>query len=564
MNLNLVLATERVDDVPLLLHLWHEMQLSDLLDQHFPTHGNWHGLSLGQVVSVWLTFIVSQSDHRLNQVQPWAERLIHTLRQASANPDLQALDFSDDRLASVLNYLAAAARWQAFEQAFNQQLLRVYDLQPAIVRLDSTSATSYGQVSGAGLLQFGVSKDHRADLPQFKVMLATLDPLGLPLVTSPVAGNAADDPLYRPAISQVRSAVQRSGLLYIGDSKMGALATRTLVVSGNDYYLCPLAASAFGRHQLRTALDELAAAGPAEELRLPDSDPAAAAIADGYSFEREQSSSLGDQRVNWTERVLLIRSRAQASSQQRHLHERLAATRRALEQLNERKQGRKLCRSIAELQAKVAPILALGGLGDLLQVSYQQDDPAQPARLSVSVAQADVVEAEQLLGWRVYVSNAPAALLKLNQALAAYYGQHYIEHSFSRLKGQALGLSPVYLQDEGRIAALVRLLGLALRGLSVLQYQVRQHLTKAGTELRGLYAGQGGRVTKRPSSEQILAAFKGVSLVLLGEGEAAVAYLTTLNQLQQTLLGALGWSPLVYEDLILNPAIRFVNERTLR
>jgi len=46
------------------------MGVQELLDEHFPTHGNWQGLSLGKVAIVWLSHILSQADHRLNQVQP--------------------------------------------------------------------------------------------------------------------------------------------------------------------------------------------------------------------------------------------------------------------------------------------------------------------------------------------------------------------------------------------------------------------------------------------------------------------------------------------------------------
>ncbi|MCS4101409.1 hypothetical protein [Salinibacter ruber] len=49
------------------------------------------------------------------------------------------------------------------------------------MRIDTTSASGYYSVSEEGLFQFGYSKDHRPDLPQLKVALATLDPLGLPV-----------------------------------------------------------------------------------------------------------------------------------------------------------------------------------------------------------------------------------------------------------------------------------------------------------------------------------------------------------------------------------------------
>ena len=42
---------ERVDDIPLLLSQLKKMEIPQLIDEHFPTHGNWKGLSLGWVFS---------------------------------------------------------------------------------------------------------------------------------------------------------------------------------------------------------------------------------------------------------------------------------------------------------------------------------------------------------------------------------------------------------------------------------------------------------------------------------------------------------------------------------
>jgi len=65
------LTIERIDDIPLLLAQLERMQVATLLDRHFPTHGNWQGLSLGAVSVVWLSHILSEGDHWLNHVEPW-------------------------------------------------------------------------------------------------------------------------------------------------------------------------------------------------------------------------------------------------------------------------------------------------------------------------------------------------------------------------------------------------------------------------------------------------------------------------------------------------------------
>ena len=41
----LTIISERVDDMPLLLAQLERMGVQPLLDEYFPTHGNWVGLS---------------------------------------------------------------------------------------------------------------------------------------------------------------------------------------------------------------------------------------------------------------------------------------------------------------------------------------------------------------------------------------------------------------------------------------------------------------------------------------------------------------------------------------
>jgi len=164
MTETLTIISERVDDMPLLVAQMERMGVPTLLDEHFPTHGNWVGLSLGWVSVVWLTHILSQTNHRLNHVEPWAEKRLHILRGCT-HQRVHPLDISDDRLAAVLEALSEDIRWRAFEGTLTQQLWRVYDLEPERVRLDRTTASGYWRVTEDGLFQFGHSKEHRPDLP---------------------------------------------------------------------------------------------------------------------------------------------------------------------------------------------------------------------------------------------------------------------------------------------------------------------------------------------------------------------------------------------------------------
>jgi transposase len=224
------IITERVDDIPRLLEQMQQMALPRLLDDHFPAHGHWQGLSPGWVSTIWRSSILSRGDHRLVHVEPWVATRLGTLHIATTQA-MERVDFTDDRLESVLRQLSDDSRWAQFERRLNQHTIRVYDLSPERVHVDSTTAS----VSAEGLFQFGHSKDHRPDLPQVKVMQVVLDPLGMPLATDVVSGERADDPLYVPCIQRVQASLGRRGLLFVGDCKMAAQDTRAFIALAGAY-----------------------------------------------------------------------------------------------------------------------------------------------------------------------------------------------------------------------------------------------------------------------------------------------------------------------------------------
>jgi transposase len=241
------ILTERVDAMPLFLVQMQRMNLPTLIDQHFPTHGNWQGLSLGWVSTIGLRAILSRGDHRLVQVASWGANRLWTLRTATG-PAVERLDCTDDRLAIVLRRLRNDTRWAQCESPRHQHTVRVDDPPPARRHVDRTSARTYARVTDEGRFQLGQSKDHRPDLPQVKVMPAGLDPLGLPLATAGGAGERADAPLSRPCSKRVQASLGRTGLLSVGDGTRAAGAGETsLERFPGRLFLVPLASGATGR-----------------------------------------------------------------------------------------------------------------------------------------------------------------------------------------------------------------------------------------------------------------------------------------------------------------------------
>src|SRR5947209_6823062 len=526
------LTIERIDDVPVLLAQLKRMQVAPLLDRHFPTHGNWQGLSLGLVSVVWLSHILSEGDHWLNHVEPWTGGHL-TCLQACLGQAVRSLDCSDDRLAAVLDYLSADERWQAFERELGQHLIRVYDLHPSRVRVDSTTVSGYVQPSPDGLFQLGHSKDHRPDLPQVKIKLSALDPLGLPLGVTIVSGQRADDGLYIPAIQQAQQTLGQKGLLYVGDCKMAALPTRGYVQQSGDYYLCPLS----GVQVSAATLQQLVAPVQAKSQGLTtierpgEEEGSSEAIAVGYEYTQQVCLMQNESTMQWDERVLVVRSLQLAHTQQAALHQRLAKAQAELAQLSqpEHKRGKKVLREVSEVREVAEAIVHRYRVEGLLDVQYHERVVSErPVRgygqraasirveweisLQVQVNAEAVAQAEGCLGWHVYVTNQPAEQLSLEQAVLAYREEYLIERGFGRLKGRPLSVSPLQLTSEPRVKGLLRLLSLGLRVLCLLEYQVRAQLAEQQQSLAGLYAGNPKRATRRPTSEALLKAFKGLHL----------------------------------------------------
>lgn len=329
--------TEHVSDIPLLIEQMRQMQLISLIDKHFAPHGNWGGLTPGHLTVLWLCYILSEGDHRLNQVEEWVQDHLLTLRSC-LSPDTRRLDASDDHLAHLLDMFDATENWEPFEEDCTEGLVRTYALEPQVNRSDSTSARSYGRVTADGLFQFGHSKDHRPDLPQVKINLTTLDPLGLPLAIQVYPGQSSDDPLYVPAIERTQACLKQSGLTHIGDSKMGALFTRAYVQYSGDYYLTSLALTqisateidqrlvpVWSGQQSLTAVYRPAVKGTRREK-----------IAEGFEWTESLSATVKGQICQWTERRFLVRSFKYAAAQEKALRARLTQAQADLLALNQR------------------------------------------------------------------------------------------------------------------------------------------------------------------------------------------------------------------------------------
>ncbi|HBY98524.1 MAG TPA: hypothetical protein DEP84_32035 [Chloroflexi bacterium] len=477
------------------------------------------------------------------------------------------------RLAICLRPLSALDVWHGIESQLGLRLIRVDDLTSDVLRLDATVGTVHHDPRQRTLFQVGKTK-HGQYATQFKLMLASLDPLGLSVAVDVEAGNRADAPLYIPSYQRAKTMLARDGLLVVGDSKMSARLTRATIEAGRDAYLTPLADQKDAPELLDQVLaDWLERQTDTTPLFRPEdrpddgSDPdPKLAVACGFEVTRTQSATVAGTAVRWEERLLVIRSYSDMTSRLAGLRRRLAKAEAALIALTPpRGRGKKQIEDEATLRAAIDQVETNYRGPGLFHYDYQQaveerqvraynGNPARGERtvrsqLTVSRHQPAIDTAEVASGWRIYATNQAVAALSLEQAVSVYRDQIVAENIFRRLHGPMLSITPLSIQREDHAQGLIHLLTLASRVLALGDCLAREALAAAGEELAGVYAGNPNRSTARPPTEPMLKAFEGIDLVIFSQGEQTAAILTALESVHEPILALLGLHPSLFTGL---------------
>jgi len=568
----LVIITERVDDVVLLLGQMVKMGLPEILDRHIPRHWTQRGLSWGWTAVIWLAYIVTEGDHRKVSVETYLKGMHHTLSHLTAQV-IEPLDFSDDRLSHLLKHLSKPTYWHQIERDLNARSIEVYPLPQDVIRCDATTVSGDHEVTTEGLFQFGHSKDDPTR-PQIKVMIGSLDPMGMPLSTDVVSGERADDGLYLPIIERIRTGLQTTGLLFVGDCKMSALDTRAYLARHHDWYLSPLpltGATAEAMEAWITTGVRQGEAGELEQIWRTNDRGHEVLAAEGYEFERTCGAPDGD--LEWRERVLVVRSPMHAAHQAAGLEKRLCHAETQLTALTPpRGRGKRQITDEATLVEAIARVLTAHRVDGLLSVAWEKQVEQtthyvgrgrgslnrekrviQKTRYQIThiARQADTIAVcRQRFGWKAFVTNAGPKRLSLQEAVLDYRNEYRVERIFHRLKSR-VHIAPLFVKLNDQIEGLTYLLTLGVRVLTVMEFVLRRSLQNDHAKLPGLHPENKTKMTDTPTAERLLKAFANVSLTIIqnAAGEDILRRLTPLSGLQKDILQRLGLDAALYGQL---------------
>lgn len=566
----------RIDDIPLLYAQLKELGVQQIIDNVITPHGNWSGISIGYVTTVWLCYLLSESDHRLSAVESWVKQHKNLLIALSDQIALTEKDFTDDRLAKVLDYLSNSSDWGAINNELTGKSLEVYDLDAhKTIRLDAAPMQGHQNVKVSQLFEHGYSKHHNPNLGMLKVMLACVDNalngFGYPLAHLTVGGATADDVLYRPIIKECEKTFAANNQfyrkLYTGDSKMGSIANRHYIhQSGNDY-LCPLS-----KRQLteKERVTEITAQDEASFYRVYKEDKAGKKQLMAKGFEQVVDVSYEDDlgKIHcWEERRIYVLSTAYASSQQKALDQKLLKTPALLKDLVISKQGKKCPATKEELQQKIDTLLSKQALTGLLQVRIEEEQHTKtiraygtrPAReetwstfqIMVERNESAIAARKKLQGWQVYATTVSEEKLDFEKVVWKYRYQNRVESRFNDLRNKVVPLVPIFLTKDNRAEALINVLMICLKVCCIMEFKVAKKLKTQNEELANIYEGNPKRSTPKPTAKRLLKQFKEISIVIIALTEQATpqVLLTNLTQTQLKIMELLDFEPVIYTGL---------------
>ena len=568
------LEVHRIDDIPLLYAQIKELSIQEIIDDSIIPHKNRTGISLGHVVSIWLCYLLSESDHRLSHVENWVAENLILLITLSEEKEMSSKDFTDDRLEQTLDYLSKASNWLSISNRLNEKSLEVYDIDKGkTIRLDAAPMQGNHKIKESGLFQYGYSKHHDARLGMLKIMLACVDNelngFGYPLAHVTVSGEKADDSLYIPVLEECEKTFSQTPMrkLYVGDSKMGSKENRSYIVTSQNDYLVPLSKLQLSQTERIEAIKKVR---PEDYYQVYKTNKENKKVLVAQGFEQISKviykNKTGEEQ-EWEERRVFVLSRAYSVAQQQGLENRIQRTTTRLQELFISKQGKQVPKSKEEAEQITSKLLKEQGLGKLLAVeiieTYEtkkirayKDRPAREEHWStfqvkITPNKTAINNRKKELGWQVYGTTLKKEELDFEKIVWKYRNQNRVESRFNDLRNKVVPLMPIFLKKDNRVEALINVLMICLKVCAVMEFKVAQQLRTNQDKLDNIFEGNPKRSTETPTAKRLLKQFKGVSIAVIKKTENRVPEIlrTDLKSTQLKIIALLGFDSTIFTEL---------------
>ncbi|WP_206306827.1 IS1634 family transposase [Streptomyces sp. F001] len=415
---------------------------------------------------------------------------------------------NDDRLGRALD--AVAPHLQEITDSVGARAIGEFGIDVSTFHWDMTSMSLHGaypaddQDEDYPQVRHGHPKDRRYDLKQIQTGLAVTGDGGIPLLSRVIDGGAAEISQITSTMNSLRAIAGPKEFLLIADSKLVSYHNVTALIAARTAFIAPAPASMVD-DAVYAALDLDAATVvdyvPARDENTPDD------RRETYRVLEDTHVLTGPRKRDPKAEVrrILVHSTGNAKGQQRAREKRLAKAREDLEKL-QRGAGGRYYNTAEKVTARIGVIAKTRRVTDCLRTTVTTDTAGRPA-LHWHFDQA-VLDAEAAVdGWYALLTTLTPEQADAAEVLRRHKGQGAVERRYGNFKGP-LAVTPIFVQDNKRLAALVTVICLALLVFCLIERQVRRALG-GDQKMQGLYPGN-QRV--RPTGRMILYHLSGLRL----------------------------------------------------
>jgi transposase len=526
-------VAERLDHLGIVAGVCREIGLAEWLDaQDEQSHER---VGVGTATVAMILNGLGFSNRRLYLVpQFFANKPVERL----LGPGITAEDLNDDCLGRTLDWLAAHDPTTLFA-GLALRARRAFGIQARQVHVDTTSFAVTGEYAAdldahTLAVTYGYSRDHRADLKQWMLALATTRHGDVPLFCQALDGNASDKVSLVATVEaladQLRAAaeIEDEAPIFVADSGLYSADNVARLSAAGVQWISRVP---------DTSKEARAALQVADDAWQQEGDLAWAAARPAPTGERwiVVRTTQGEDRARATLRRQVDKTRAQWEQALWHLGNRSFAC---------------VPDAQAALAAELKPCPAWLQVQSVLVMQPKHRRPGRPRKdappdhiewqilTTLTVDEAVVArEVRRQASFLVATNVLDPAQLSDHELIQIYKEQHSVERGFSFLKDPLFLASSVFVKKPERIVALSLVMVLCLLVYRLAEHRLREQLAATGQTI----SSQVNKPTDRPTMRWVFQCFEGVDLLHIRHGPGpAVALVLRLQPVHQQVLTLLG------------------------
>jgi transposase len=533
---------ERLDHLGIVAGICREIGLAELLDGH--TEPSRQRVSVGTATVAMVLNGLGFSNRRLYLVPQFfenkpVERLL--------GDGVKASDLNDDCLGRTLDRLYDHDVTRLFAGIARRAREVFVDIGKRRVHVDTTSFSVSGEYDGDHRSQgeeeetdealinitHGYSRDHRADLKQWMLALATTHEGDIPLFMKPLDGNSSDKVTLVNAVEALKEQLgdyseEEEASIFVADSGLYSEANMARLAEAGVRWVSRVPETS---NTARSIID----------LDAPDW----CSSADGRMrwYRREVTFSGDLEEEGRTERWVVVSSQASEERSEKTLRRKMEKERKRWESVLRALAGRKFaCETDARgalseqierllpayLEVREATLKAQPRYAGRGRPKNEQEPLATDWRIEGTLS---VVEQQAEREWRrracyiVGTSVLDPEILSDEELIATYKGQGSVERGFRFLKDPLFLASSVFVRKPERLVA-----------YRLAEHRLRKRLSETGQSI----PDQVGKPTAKPTMRWVFQLFEGIELLIIRSAESVSWQVLRLKPVHERILRLLG------------------------